>query len=120
VDRRDLESDHWMQRRLAWVPPSPDAERMEETMKHTPGPWKHYDDTAPAGKTGRHEIVAMGRTVARVYYGDEQARHDARLIAAAPELLAALQMVMSLYGDGFAEDAQAYARVVIAKATGAA
>ena len=32
--------------------------------KHTPGPWTFYDDTA---STGRIEIVALGKTVARIY-----------------------------------------------------
>jgi hypothetical protein len=41
---------------------------------------------------------------------------DVPLIAAAPQLLEALQMVMSLYGDGFANDAQAYARAALAAA----
>jgi len=59
------------------------------TTKHTPAPWTHYDDTTPAGKTGRHEISALGRTVARIYYKDEQANADGALIAAAPDLLEA-------------------------------
>lgn len=56
---------------------------------HTPSPWTHYDDTTPAGKTGRHEVVALGRTVAHIYYADEQGKADARLISVAPDLLQA-------------------------------
>jgi hypothetical protein len=91
----------------------------------TPGPWKHYDDTTPAGKTCRHEIVAMGRTVARVYYADEQAAHDARLIAAAPDLLEALQSLVASCEKHLAfrkptnpvtRDRMAAARAAIAKA----
>lgn len=50
--------------------------------KHTPGPWV-------VGNVG--EVVAGGTTLADVYGDDEQADVDARLIAAAPDLLAALE-----------------------------
>jgi hypothetical protein len=40
---------------------------MTKSGAHTPTPWSHYDDTGPDGKTGRHEIVAIGKTVARIY-----------------------------------------------------
>lgn len=59
---------------------------------HTPGPWTHYDDSAAS--VHRHDIVAKGKTVARVYctQGDElEDAANARLIAAAPEMLEALQ-----------------------------
>jgi hypothetical protein len=73
------------------APVSPDAERMEETMKHMPGPW----------------------------------RANARLIAAAPDLLAALRAMVAL-DECEAHFEEAYerilpeARAAIAKATGAA
>lgn len=50
--------------------------------EHTPGPWV-------VGNVG--EVVAGGTTLADVYGDDEQADVDARLIAAAPDLLAALE-----------------------------
>lgn len=57
---------------------------------HTPGPWKFYDDSND-GKTNRIEIVAIGKTVARIYHSvPEEDLPNARLIAAAPELLEAL------------------------------
>lgn len=68
--------------------------------KHTPGPWTHYDDTGPEGKTGRHEIVALGKTIARIYAtkGHEEVdRGNASLITAAPELLAACKAVDTFY-----------------------
>lgn len=50
--------------------------------KHTPGPWNLYDDTA---STGRIEIVALGKTVARIYHSvPEEDLPNAHLIAAAP------------------------------------
>jgi hypothetical protein len=67
--------------------------------KHTSGPWSHYDDS----KSGVlwHEIVAMGKTVARIYRtnGDEiEDKANASLIAAAPDLLAALQSLIGGFG----------------------
>ena len=59
--------------------------------KHTPGPWIHYDDSdAPSH---RHVIAAIGKTIAHVYCTkghEEKDAINARLIAAAPELLEAL------------------------------
>lgn len=40
-------------------------------MNHTPEPWKVYDDSDD-GKTNRIEIVAIGKTVARIYNSVEQ------------------------------------------------
>jgi len=52
------------------------------TTKHTPGPWV-------VGNVG--EVKAGGITLADVYGDEEQADVDAYLIAAAPDLLAALE-----------------------------
>ena len=60
--------------------------------KHTPGPWSFYDDSND-GKTNRIEIVGWGKTVARIYHSvPEEDLPNARLIAAAPDLLEALKM----------------------------
>ena len=59
--------------------------------KHTPGPWVVYDDSND-GKTNRIEIAARGKTVARIYHSvPEEDLLNARLIAAAPDLLEALK-----------------------------
>ena len=59
--------------------------------KHTSGPWNFYDDSND-GKTNRIEIVAMGKTVARIYHSvPAEDLPNARLIAAAPDLLEAVQ-----------------------------
>ena len=92
--------------------------------QHTPGPWKlaGYDK----GKS-IYEDVHFGNdkqdTICRLFFheipiADEQVRANARLIAAAPELLEALYDVMQCFvGDDENKVAQR-ARAAIAKATG--
>ena len=80
--------------------------------KHTPGPWKH---------DGMCIDAIDGALVATVYTENSFVNElDARLIAAAPELLAALQVMVKTF-DGLAtihNDAYRQARAAIAKATG--
>ncbi len=102
------------------------------TTNHTPGPWKvgqylgslrqfviHMD----VGDIGRGSDVAFTSAA----FGNDETIANARLIAAAPDLLEALQQ----YGIGFADEAAARAefgdyevdrelrrRAAIAKATG--
>lgn len=94
----------------------------------TPGPWKSAGGHVTA--TRRGELV----TVATVPMGDDagqrlkagrkpQGVHDAQLIAAAPDLLAALHEALdeidAAQADGYAPPAwAATARAVVAKATG--
>lgn len=84
--------------------------------KHTPGPW------VPACKTNiathRHPAILSdgGQVAIATFQGGEPATDaNARLIAAAPELLEALQMLMEFPNTGPATSA---ARAAIAKATG--
>ena len=72
---------------------------------HTPGPWKIATTyaNAQAGKytvvpwaTQRQRVCAIA---ARPNYPPEQAEADARLIAAAPELLEALRDLCDLLED---------------------
>ena len=64
------------------------------STQHTPGPWVVYDDSND-GKTNRIEIVAMGKTVARIYHSvPKEDLPNALLIAAAPELLEALKLAV--------------------------
>lgn len=84
--------------------------------KHTPGPWKavngHYIVDVRANK---QSIIGEGMRLA-----------DARLIAAAPDMLAALDRAVQDIDSGWAEDADtrfpwlASARAAIAKAEGSA
>ena len=70
-------------------------------MSHTPGPWHWDSDPVKGDPTGRvrYQVVALGKTITKVYYssyegGLTNAEHDARLIAAAPDLLEALERIM--------------------------
>ena len=84
------------------------------TTQHTPGPW------SIAG----YHVGTMGVTVASVIYAAGAERANARLIAAAPDLLAALERIANseeYHGDTFScdfETLQSVARAAIAKATG--
>lgn len=99
-------------------------------LKHTPGPWdqrQRYD-------TLRDEIGTRGKALATVWVRaiegvltheqsitlTAEGEANARLIAAAPELLEALELVLGncLDSEGLAA-AHAKARAAIAKATGA-
>jgi hypothetical protein len=80
-------------------------------MKHTKGPWLvHYDE--PMAVIADEE----GDDIAEVYNTD-----DAQLMAAAPELLEALERLIDLVLIGRwdkLEDATEHARVAIAKTKG--
>lgn len=90
--------------------------------KHTPGPWKATKD--PHGASGDY-CIGMATDVARIDRVAVCSERDARLIAAAPEMLEALQRLSAqctrLRLPGQPEtDAEKTARAVIAKATGGA
>jgi len=86
--------------------------------KHTPGPWH------TGGQDDRIIYAADGFAVAdaTVFHGRPET-HNARLIAAAPELLDALKVLLSLH-DSQVDTADAWnvsmeeARTAISKATG--
>ena len=92
--------------------------------KHTPGPWTA---NKPTRDNGRAEIHAGCMLVAQAFNwmldaeGDEQCWADARLIAAAPDLLEALkEIVDAADGAGWEQLDPSFkkARAAIAKATG--
>lgn len=98
--------------------------------KHTPGPW-HWDSDPIKGdplEHVRYRVVTTGKTVTQCYYSssDEQAEWDARLIAAAPELLEALILMVRTHDEPAESLLQEMkeqvwldlARAAIAKATG--
>lgn len=72
---------------------------MSAIVKHTAGPWHWDSDPIKDDPTGRvrYRVVAKGRTITQCYYpsGDGFAEHDTRLIAAAPELLEALDDLLN-------------------------
>ena|SRR3990167_9384587 len=68
-----------------------DAKRERKMSQHTPGPWKASEFIGEAGL----EIVADGQCIARAY-PLLQRDANARLIAAAPKLLAAVKEALRL------------------------
>ena len=92
----------------------------EKVCKHTPGPWKLDDDDAVIGITDDGgNIVCLGpegweKSMARW-------EANARLIAAAPELLEALQSIVGELDEGEVWGSSiTKAKAAIAKATGEA
>lgn len=94
---------------------------------HTPAPWYWSDNVPDFPKNHRIIVDADGFTIAEP---SPMSEADARLIAAAPELLAALQELLS-YGAALGWDeldpthdtrpeTMRRARAAIAKATGGA
>lgn len=85
-------------------------------MKHTPGPW--HIDPIKAHANGNRRIMAEQCTPVAVV--PEHLAADARLIAAAPAMLAALQTIanIALMDNGhWAKTIEAEALAAIAKAT---
>jgi len=72
-------------------------------MSHTPGPW-HWEADSVKGDCFnriRYRVTAVGKTITQVYYssfegGTTNAENDARLIAAAPELLQCLEALLKV------------------------
>ena len=91
---------------------------------HTPGPWVVGRKLTPNGVyTVDGELIANTHSAMRSLLRDEQiAEQDAnvRLIAAAPELLAALRAMLSVCGCGTALDCSVCnsARAAILQAEG--
>ena len=86
-------------------------------MKHTPGPWRveterAYIQITPTDNVAICELWRRGNP--------ELEMANARLIAAAPDLLEALEMLAAVdFGaDGSVERGALLARIAIAKATG--
>ena len=92
--------------------------------KHTPGPWNSRIKSERTWNVGVYD--AQGNEVAHVSVKSALTAHrrdaDARLIAAAPDLLSALQQIEclddSVIGVNRIEYARNIARAAIAKATG--
>lgn len=67
---------------------------MKTTPRHTPGPW-FYDDSMAY----RIAINSERASVAVIPYLDREAKANARVIAAAPDLLAVLRIAETLLGS---------------------
>lgn len=85
--------------------------------KHTPGPWVQWADTNIVIRlhTGRPHAEDLRICEVATNTWKDEGRHNARLIAAAPDLLEVVKAVMS--GMHTLEN-RAKARAAIAKATG--
>uniref|UniRef100_A0A6M3LI58 Uncharacterized protein n=1 Tax=viral metagenome TaxID=1070528 RepID=A0A6M3LI58_9ZZZZ len=105
----------------------------DDESKHTPGPWTHIprarDGHADRIAKGHSEFISVGCPHAETpildYPHDNEQTANAKLIAAAPELLYALREIVSQIDQGgsggkvFSRDACiAAARAAIAKAEG--
>jgi hypothetical protein len=106
------------------------------STQHTPGPW--IENVVPTSAGSAITIQSADHRIAIIYVDgirkgidDElprsiENRANARLIAAAPDLLGALQNMLAQYntvhgiGDMEMQSAIDFARKTIAKATGAA
>ncbi len=83
--------------------------------KHTPGPWK------PTYESDPYRLVdhTDGREIAAVSGVDNENRDaNARLIAAAPDLLEALKGLLPMWESGVSEPWVEAAKAAIAKAEG--
>ena len=94
------------------------------TATHTEGPWTAYPPMRATDTSEYWEIEDPAGHTATVYGDDEEAAANAKLIAAAPELLDALDKVAKVSAPLTMEDAVFYldtlrtiARAAIAKAT---
>ena len=96
----------------------------EKHATHTPGPWQ-IEDCTPGESTGlRFEVSTKDSVIARTTDGWKEAHANARLIAAAPELLEQCKLFEKVLracimaGDSGAELELEKLREVLAKVDG--
>ena len=95
-------------------------------MNFTPGPWKMVCDIGVGVKVHRDGMIPNGARYAiaqlGIGRGDSEDEANASLIAAAPDLLAALQGILDNFkanqGNGVGIGPISKARAAIARATG--
>lgn len=85
-------------------------------MKHTPGPWSFQPGDSVVYISGDRTPIAHTDTKAYYQRHDEQDIANARLIAAAPDLLAALKSVTNEWREGYGLCCIDQVRAAIAKA----
>jgi hypothetical protein len=87
---------------------------------HTPGPWAYHDKAAYGLAITTGNIAAQNIASVQAYVGltHTQARANARLIAAAPDMFAALRAAEQQLDYGQYDAAQDILRAAIAKAEG--
>lgn len=70
----------------------------KEQVKHTPGPWSFWHDTcAKCREDGTAEFCIDGPPGGS--HGQFSSEADARLVAAAPDMLEALKAITELHGE---------------------
>jgi len=96
----------------------------EKHATHTPGPWQ-IEDCTPGESTGlRFKVGTKDSVIARTTDGWKEARANARLIAAAPELLEQCKLFEKVLthlinsGDSGADLERDKLREVLAKVEG--
>ena len=90
---------------------------MPDAGEHTPGPWE-WDENVHGIHITKPRDGTIPLTVARIAGSNDESLANARLIAAAPELLAELEYAVKLLAP-FGETAQVQRmRQVVAKARG--
>lgn len=73
---------------------------MSDKASHTPGPWQCDSHIKPI--SGERVVMAPGfDPIAIVHAGSDRSPFDARLIAAAPDLLAACEYVADMLSQSF-------------------
>lgn len=105
------------------------TDQVGHTSSHTPGPWSVDDDDRPRMEWNRHIYGPNGLAICFMAHSNgrnpKRDAANARLIAAAPALLEALQAIVKSLSDqdeeGLIEHAEQMvaARAAIARATGA-
>ena len=63
--------------------------------KHTPGPWRVVPCTLEGAGALRRDIISDGAEFSPAYVGGDILEDDARLIAAAPDILEALRELLA-------------------------
>lgn len=79
--------------------------------KHTPGPWARYGSII-------RSIACNDRKIADVRVIDDEGQANARLMAAAPDLLEALEAALTILTDSVGDFDYDKAMAAIAKAKG--
>jgi hypothetical protein len=77
---------------------------MDYPDKHTPGPWQLHEVTNSRGKVTRYRIYSGHDYGQHTDVAREPQEADARLIAAAPELLEALEWITDIADKNFEQD----------------
>lgn len=87
---------------------------MSVRQKHTPGPWAVHPGCAQVDAFTPTPVAVCRLLWPTDVRGEEETEANARLIAAAPDLLAALDGLLHEVGDYLTQDRQAYIDAVAA------